>query len=100
MGGGHVAVAVAEFFTMIDSLTSALALGSLTAIINMITRTTTRMTAPPDPMRGIFTESNVSRIDDEEICSIGSIEILLLINFVSLILIFSSSHLCSTISIL
>ena len=93
---GAVLDAEAEFFTMIDSPLFALSLESLTAIINTIIR----MTAPPDPMRGIFTESNVFRNDDVEMASIGSIEILLLINFVSLIFIFSSSNLCSTISIL
>ena len=93
---GAVLDAEAEFFTMTDSPLFALSLESLTAIINTIIR----MTAPPDPMRGIFTESNVFRNDDVEMASIGSIEILLLINFVSLIFIFSSSNLCSTISIL
>ena len=99
MGLGHVGAVLdadAEFFTMTDSRLFALSLESLTAIISTIIR----MTAPPDPKRGIFTESNVFRNDDVEIGSVGSIEILLLTNFVSLTLIFSSSHLCSTISIL
>ena len=81
---GAVLDAEAEFFTMTYSPLFALSLESLTAIINTIIR----MTSPPDPMRRIFTESNVFRNDDVEIGSIGSIEILFLMNFVLFTLIF------------
>lgn len=72
---GALLDADAEFFTMID--TDRYCGSSLTATINTINR----MNAPPDPMKGNFTESNVPRI-----VGVGadSIEILLLTNFVSL----------------
>ena len=97
---GHGAVAMAEFCMTREGPVSVLLLGSLTAARRMTARTTTRMTAPPDPSNGIFIESSESRIDEGESSSEGSMEILLLMNFVSLTLSFSSSQCCSTISIL
>ena len=58
------------------------------------------MAAPIDPMSGIFIELKDSMMDGGELNSLDSIEILLLMNFVSLTFILSSSHLCSTIFIL
>ena len=81
-------VGTAEFCMMTEGPLSALSLGSLTAAIRMITMMITRMTAPPEPRRGTFSESNESRIDEVEVSSKGSMEILLLTNSVSLTLSF------------
>ena len=96
MDSGHVGAlldADAEFFTMTDTAPLDEFFSSLTATINTINR----MNAPPDPMKGNFTESNVPRIVG---MGADSIEILLLTNFVSLTLSFFSSQCFSNISIL
>ena len=86
---GHGAVAMAEFCMTREGPVSVLLLGSLTAARRMTARMTTRMTAPPDRRSGIFIESNESMSDEGEAFSEGSMEILLLMNFVSLTLSFS-----------
>ena len=72
----------------------------LIATRTMIARMTKKMTAPPEPRSGIFIESRESLIEGGVSSSDGSIVILLLMNFVSFTLSFSSSQCCSTISIL
>ena len=86
MASGPGAVATAEFCMMTEGPFSALFLGSLTAAMRMITMRTTKMTAPPEPRSGIFSEFNDSRIDEVGASSNGSMKILLLINSVSLTL--------------